>query len=77
MIDLEYLRQLIARSGYQHKDLAHFMQMNDNTLRYKLRGKSDFRIAEAQRLSRLLNMTPDETARCFWPAEKKEKHHDI
>lgn len=77
MIDVKYLQHLIIRSGYKYKHLDRFMRMSNNTFTNKLHGKTDFRLSEAQRLSRLLNMTPDETARCFWPAEEKEQRNDV
>lgn len=66
MVDTEYLQKLIVRSGYKRKYLAHFLHMSENSLRYKLIGKYDFWISEAQDLSRLLNLTQEEIIRCFW-----------
>ena len=74
MIDTELLQNLVSSRGYKKKHLARFMNISFNSLQNKLTEKSDFKLSEAQRLSRLLDMTPDETARCFWPAEGKELH---
>lgn len=77
MIDTELLQNLVSSRGYKKKHLARFMNVSFNSFQNKLIGKSDFKLSEAQQLSRLLNMTPDEIARCFWPAEEKEQRHDI
>lgn len=77
MIDTEFLQKLVSARGYKQKYLARFMNICVSSLRNKLDGKSDFKLSEAQRLSRLLNMTPDEIRRCFWPDGGKEGRHDV
>lgn len=66
MIDRERLNQRIQVSGYKRKYLARAMRMSDSSLRNKLEGKSEFKLSEAQRLSVLLGLSPEEQTRCFW-----------
>lgn len=73
MVDTKYLQKMIVRSGYKRKYLAHFLHISDNTLRNKLNKKSDFWVSEAQALSYILNLNPEEIVRCFWSTDKKNK----
>lgn len=66
MIDRERLNQKVRVSGYKRKYLAQAMRMSDSSLRNKLEGKSEFKLSEAQRLSVLLGLSPEEQNRCFW-----------
>ena len=77
MIDTEFLQKSVSARGYKKKHLAQFMNLSFNSLQNKLTGKSHFKLSEAQRLSRLLNMTTDEIRRCFWPDGGKEGRHDV
>ena len=66
MIDRQRLRELVHASGYKQKYLAQALGISPGALQNKLAGRSEFKLGEAQRLSFLLGLSPEEQARCFW-----------
>ena len=66
MIDQNRLNAQIQASGYKKKYLARALGISAATLYSRLRGQSEFRLGEAQRLGFLLGLSAEEQARCFW-----------
>lgn len=66
MIDRARLNEHIRASGYQKQYIAQAMGISMGTLRHKLQGTSEFKLAEAQQLAFLLGLSEEEQTRCFW-----------
>lgn len=59
MIDLEKLRNLIDDSGLKMNFIASELNLSRESLYYKLEGKTEFKVSEVQKLTRVLNMSND------------------
>ena len=66
MIDQNRLNAQIQASGYKTKSLPRARGKAAATLDPRLRGQSESRRGEAQRLGFLLGLSEEEQARCFW-----------
>ena len=59
MIDLEKLRNLIDDSGLKMNFIANELNLSRESLYHKLEGKTEFKVSEVQKLTRVLNMSND------------------
>lgn len=59
MIDLEKLRNLIDDSGLKMNFIASELNLSRESLYQKLEGKTEFKVSEVQKLTRVLNMSND------------------
>lgn len=66
MTDTMMLRDCIQNSGLKLGHVAHVMGITNNTLRNKLENESEFKLSEADKLSKILGMTPEQRDRCFF-----------
>ncbi len=66
MVDTLRLRGHIRRSGYKLSYIARMVGVSPNTLHQKLENRTDFKMEEALRLSRLLSLSNHERDACFW-----------
>lgn len=46
--------------------VAHVLGITNNTLRCKLENESEFKVSEAEKLSKMLGMTVEQRDRCFF-----------
>ena len=66
MTDTEMIRGYIRSSGMKLGHVAHVLGITNNTLRNKLENESEFKLSEAEKLSRMLGMTSEQRDRCFF-----------
>jgi len=69
MTDLVRLKGHLTRSGYKMLHVAQVMGVSTNALRLKLQGNTEFKLREAERLARLLDLSPEERDLCFFGPE--------
>lgn len=69
MTDLVRLKNHLMHSGYKMQHVAQVMGVSTNALRLKLHGETEFKLREAERLARLLGLTPEERDLCFFAPE--------
>ena len=65
MTDLVRLKGHLTSSGYKLQHVAQVMGVSTNALRLKLHGDTEFKLREAERLARLLELSPEERDLCF------------
>ena len=46
--------------------MAHVLGISSGTLRCKLENESEFKLSEAEKLSKMLGMTAEQRDRCFF-----------
>lgn len=68
MTDTTQLKAMLRQSGYKLHHVATVVGVCDNTLRRKLNGTSEFKLAEAERLASLLEMDEAKRTECFFGA---------
>ncbi len=66
MTDTVMIRDCIRSSGLKLGHLAHVMGITNNTLRNKLENETEFKLSEADKLSKILGMTAEQRDRCFF-----------
>lgn len=59
------LERVVAESGYKLKFIADYLGITYYALRMKLRGRSEFKASEIQKLSELLRLSTQDTSRLF------------
>lgn len=64
-MDAQKLKGKMAERNVTQKDLAHTLNVTENTFSYKLRGKSDFSLSEARKISQRLSLTKYEMVMIF------------
>lgn len=69
MTDLVRLKGHLTSSGYKLQHVAQVMGVSTNALRLKLHSDTEFKLREAERLARLLELSPEERDLCFFGAE--------
>lgn len=57
MADIGQLRLLLRKSGYTRQHAARLLGISEKTLYSRLQGGSDFKLAEAEKLAALLELT--------------------
>ena len=62
MTDTMMIRDCIRSQG----NVAHVLGITNNTLRCKLENESEFKVSEAEKLSKMLGMTVEQRDRCFF-----------
>ena len=62
------LQEYVAQSGYKLCHMAKVIGISTNTLRVKLKGETEFKVGEAQRLAELLSLTSEQRDDCFFGA---------
>ena len=65
MTDLVRLKGHLTSSGYKLQHVAQVMGVSTNALH----GDTEFKLREAERLARLLELSPEERDLCFFGAE--------
>ena len=66
MTDTVMIRDCIRSSGLRLGHLAHVMGITNNNLRNKLENETEFKLSEADKLSKILGMTAEQRDRCFF-----------
>ena len=66
MIDKNRLSACMAARGYTASKLAHELGVTNATLSYKIRGKREFRLREAQAIKKILGLTSEERDAIFF-----------
>ncbi len=66
MLDCEALEQAIAESGMTKRFIAGKLDFTVQALADKLRGRTEFRASEIQKMKELLKMTNAERDRIFF-----------
>ena len=66
MTDTVQIRTYIQDSGLKLGHVAHVLGITNNTLRCKLENESEFKVSEAEKLSKMLGMTVEQRDRCFF-----------
>ena len=70
MTDTMMIRDCIRSQGMKLGHVAHVLGITNNTLRCKLENESEFKVSEAEKLSkmlqRMLGMTVEQRDRCFF-----------
>jgi len=69
MTDTDKLRQYIEIQGFKIGYVARVLNLSPNALRLKLRGETDFKVSEADKLSHLLELTREQRDACFFAPE--------
>ncbi len=64
-MDTQKLKGKMAEKNVTQKDLAHALNVTENTFSYKLSGKSDFSLSEVRKISQRLSLTKDEMVTIF------------
>lgn len=64
-MDTQKLKGKMAERNVTQKDLAHILNVTENTFSYKLSGKSDFSLSEVRKISQRLSLTKDEMVTIF------------
>lgn len=59
MTDLEKLRKVIENSGLRFNYIAKNLNLSRETLYHKLDGKTEFKVSEVNKLTKILNMDND------------------
>ena len=57
MTDTMMIRDCIRSQGMKLGHVAHVLGITNNTLRCKLENESEFKVSEAEKLSKVLGMT--------------------
>lgn len=70
MTNTPEIRALLYASGYKLQHVARVLHITPNTLRRKLDGDTEFKLSEAERLSALLRLTPDQREKYFFGEEQ-------
>ena len=63
MTDTMMIRDCIRSQGMKLGHVAHVLGITNNTLRCKLENESEFKVSEAEKLSKMLGMTVEQR----WP----------
>ena len=66
MTDTMMIRDCIRSQGMKLGHVAHVLGITNNTLRCKLENESEFKVSEAEKLSKMLGMTVEQRDRCFF-----------
>lgn len=66
MADTMMLRDCIRSRGMKLGHVAHVLGITNNTLRSKLENEREFKLSEAEKLSKVLEMTTEQRDRCFF-----------
>ena len=64
--DTMMIRDCIRSQGMKLGHVAHVLGITNNTLRCKLENESEFKVSEAEKLSKMLGMTVEQRDRCFF-----------
>ena len=73
MTDTMMIRDCIRSQGMKLGHVAHVLGITNNTLRCKLENESEFKVSEAEKLSKMLGMTVEQRDRCFLARRAEEK----
>ena len=65
MTDTMMIRDCIRSQGMKLGHVAHVLGISSGTLRCKLENESEFKLSEAEKLSKMLGMTTEQRDRCF------------
>ena len=66
MTDTMMLRDCIRSRGVKLGHVAHVLGIRSGTLRCKLENEREFKLSEAEKLSKMLGMTAEQRDRCFF-----------
>jgi hypothetical protein len=66
MTDTMMLRDCIRSRGVKLGHVAHVLGISSGTLRCKLENEREFKLSEAEKLSKMLGMTTEQRDRCFF-----------
>lgn len=66
MTNTRQLKSLLRQSGYKRQYVARVLGVSTSTLRNKLNGVTDFKLAEAERLAALLALTKSQRELVFF-----------
>ena len=66
MTDTMMIRDCIRSSGMKLGHVAHVLGISNGTLRNKLENETEFKLSEAEKLSKMLGMTNEQRDRCFF-----------
>jgi len=66
MTDTLLLRDCIRSKGMKLGHVARVLGITNNTLRNKLEHETEFKLSEAEKLSKMLGMTTEQRDRCFF-----------
>ena len=66
MTDTMMLRSCIRSHGVKLGHVAHVLGISSSALRCKLENESEFKVSEAEKLSKMLGMTVEQRDRCFF-----------
>ena len=66
MTDTMMIRDCIRSQGMKLGHVAHVLGITNTTLRCKLENESEFKVSEAEKLSKMLGMTVEQRDHCFF-----------
>ena len=66
MTDTMMLRDCIRSRGVKLGHVAHVLGISSGTLRCKLENEREFKLSEAEKLSKMRGMTTEQRDRCFF-----------
>lgn len=69
VIDTNKIQEHIKLQGLKVGYVARVLDISPNSLRLKLRGETDFKVSEADKLSHLLELTREQRDACFFAPE--------
>lgn len=72
MTDTMMIRDCIRSQGMKLGHVAHVLGITNNTLRCKLENESEFKVSEAEKLSKMLGMTVEQRATAASLARRAE-----
>lgn len=64
-MDTQKLKGKMAEKNVTQKELAHTLNVTENTFSSKLSGKRDFSLSEVRKISQRLSLTKDEIVTIF------------
>ena len=66
MFNFSKLRGLMAEKGYSQRDIARALNINENSMSAKMRGKAYFSAVETCKIANLLGISTEEIGTYFF-----------